>query len=225
MGNIFAYCRISRKEQSIDRQVRNIAAAYPDAIFYKEAYTGTKMDRPAWNRLYTRVSSGDRIVFDSVSRMSRTAEEGIATYMDLYQKGVKLSFLKEPYIDTEVYDLARQNSIAPVGNDIADIYIEATNKVIALLAQKQISAAFAQAEKEVTDLHQRTKEGIETARLNGKQIGQKPGKKLIIKKEGPAKELMRKHCKDFGGTLTDKEVMALTKLSRNTFYKYKKELL
>lgn len=40
---------------------------------------------------------------------------------------------------------------------------------------KQIRIAFEQAEKEVMDLRQRTREGIETAKLNGKQIGQALG--------------------------------------------------
>lgn len=35
--------------------------------------------------------------------------------------------------------------------------------------------AFEQAEKEVQDLHQRTREGIETAGLNGKQIDRSKG--------------------------------------------------
>ena len=106
----------------------------------------------------------------------------------------------------------------------ADIYIEATNKVIKLLARKQIIQAFKQSEKEVEDLHQRTREGIETARLNGKQIGQKSGNKLHIKKEAPAKEKIRKYNRDFEGNLTDIECMKLIGISRNTYYKYKREI-
>ena len=73
-------------------------------------------------------------------------------------------------------------------------------------------------------MHQRTKEGIETARLNGKQIGQAPGRKLVVKKSFPAKEIIKKHSKSFNGTLDDGDVMKLANLSRNTYYKYKREL-
>ncbi|WP_330621544.1 hypothetical protein [Butyrivibrio sp.] len=52
---------------------------------------------------------------------------------------------------------------------------------------QQMRIAFDQAEKEVQDLHQRTKEGIQTARLIGKQIGQKKGNKLNVKKAVLAK--------------------------------------
>ena len=105
-----------------------------------------------------------------------------------------------------------------------DFILEGVNKYLMSFAKEQIRIAFEQSEKEVQDLHQRTKEGIETARLNGKQIGQKQGAKLITKKSIEAKKQIRKHSKDFDGTLSDTDCMKLVGLARNTFYKYKKEL-
>ncbi len=220
----YGYCRISKKQQSIERQIRNILAIYPNAHITQEAFTGTRMDRPEWQKLIKRIKPGDTIIFDSVSRMSRNANEGIQTYFGLMDKGINLVFIKEGYIDTETYKSAVSQSIAATGNEIADIYIEATNRVIKLLAEKQIRKAFDQAQKEVEDLHQRTKEGMETARLNGKQIGLSKGTKLITKKSVVAKEAIKKHSVDFGGSLNDTECMSLTGLARNTFYKYKREI-
>ena len=222
-GRVYGYARISRKEQSIDRQIRNIKAEYPSAIILQEAFTGTKMDRPEWNKLYGKAKAGDTIVFDSVSRMSRTADEGVQIYFEMYENGIQLVFLKEHYIDTSVYAENMRDKIELQGTDEDEIF-KGLNNYFRKLAERQIRIAFEQAEKEVQDLHQRTKEGIETARLNGKQIGQKPGNILKIKKKAPAKEIIRKHCKDFGGSLTDPEVIELAKISRNTFYKYKKEI-
>ncbi len=90
--------------------------------------------------------------------------------------------------------------------------------------ERQIQIAFGQAEKEVQDLRQRTREGIETARLNGKQIGQRSGSKLHVKKEAPAKEHILRLSKSFNGSLSDVEVMKVVGLSRNTYYKYKREM-
>ena len=224
MNKIYGYVRISRKEQSIDRQIRNIRAACPDVHIVQEAYTGRTMQRPEWDKLFSKVSNGDTIIFDSVSRMSISADDGVQTYFQLMDRGVSLVFLKEPYINTATYIEASQQSIQSTGNEIADIYVEATNKVIKLLAEKQIVKTFEQAEKEVSDLRQRTREGIETARLNGKQIGQKIGNKLHIKKKGPAMELIRRYSQDFDGKLNDIDTMKLVGLSRNTYYKYKREL-
>ena len=187
MKMVYGYCRISTKTQNIDRQERNILAVYPNAHIYKERFTGTKVQgRKELDKILRLVQSGDTIVFDSVSRMSRNAAEGIEMYMLLYDKGVDLVFLKEPHINTETYKQAMSNSVSFVGNEIADIYIEATNKVLRLLATKQIELAFGQAQKEVDDLHQRTAEGIETARRNGKQIGNPKGARLNVKKKAPA---------------------------------------
>ena len=106
-----------------------------------------------------------------------------------------------------------------------DIILKAINEYLMELAKEQIIIAFEQAEKEVTDLHQRTKEGIETARLNGKQIGQRTGAKLTTKKSIAAKADILKYSKDFNGSLNDLECIRIIGIARNSFYKYKKELL
>jgi DNA invertase Pin-like site-specific DNA recombinase len=223
MCKIYGYCRISRRTQSIDRQERNILATYPNAIIRKEAYTGTKMNRPEWKKLFAIVKEGDTIVFDSVSRMSRNAEDGTKIYFELLERGVELVFLKEHYIDTSVYKCSIQDKIELTGSDEDEIF-KGINNYFRKLAIRQIRIAFEQAQKEVDDLHQRTAEGIETARLNGKKIGQTKGAKLTTKKSIAAKAIIMKHSKDFDGTLTDEEVIKLADISRNSFYKYKREL-
>ena len=111
---IYGYCRISTNKQNIERQIRNILKAYPKAgnilkaypkaEIWQETYTGTKTDgRKKFEQLLKIIKSGDVIVFDSVSRMSRNAEIGFQIYQELYDKGVELVFLKEPHINTATY--------------------------------------------------------------------------------------------------------------------------
>lgn len=220
---VYGYCRVSTAKQSIERQVRNISAEYPAALIIKEAYSGTTLNRPEWIKLYGKVKPGDTVVFDSVSRMSRDAEEGFKLYEDLYGEGVELVYLKEPHINTATYKAALQNNVALTGTNV-DYILDGVNRYLMALAKEQIKLAFEQAQKEVDDLHQRTKEGIATARLNGKQIGQKPGAKLNVKKAARSKEQILKYSKDFGGQLPDAECIQMLGISRNTFYKYKREL-
>lgn len=219
----WGYARISKAKQSIERQVRNIKAEYPEAVIIKEAFTGTTTDRKEWNKLFSKVKAGDTIIFDSVSRMSRNAEEGFRAYEDLFNRGVELVFLKEPHINTAIYKNALNNSVPMTGTNI-DYILNGVNQFLLELAKEQIKVAFQQAEKEVEDLHQRTKEGIQTAKLAGKQIGRVEGKKVETKKSKTAKEQIKKYSVSFGGTLKDSEVMKITGLSRNTYYKYKREL-
>ena len=220
----YGYCRISTKQQSIDRQIRNIKKEYPDAVIVAEAYTGTTTDRPEWNKLYKAVKDEDTVVFDSVSRMSRDAAEGFKLYEELYDRGVELIFLKEPHINTETYKKALTNGIAMTGTNV-DFILTGVNKYLMALAKEQFIIAFEQSEKEVKDIHQRTKEGIETARLNGKQIGQVKGAVLNVKKKEPIKAQIRKKSRDLNGTMTDRDLIKVLGIARNTYYKYKKELL
>lgn len=224
MSRLWGYCRISTQKQNIDRQVRNIQVAYPNAVIVKEVYTGTKFQgRKELDKILSKADSGDTIIFDSVSRMSRNADDGIALYLKLYDKGINLVFLKEPHINTETYKSALSNKIELTGEDVDDILI-GVNSYLKKLAMKQIRLAFEQSEKEVEDLHQRTKEGIETARLNGKQVGNEKGVRLTTKKSIACKKIIQEHSVDFGGTLKDVDVIKLAGVSRNSYYKYKNEL-
>ena len=222
---IYGYTRISTKQQSIERQIRNIKDLYPTAVIVEEVYTGTKIyGRKEFDKLLKKVKAGDTIVFDSVSRMSRNAEEGFELYQDLFNRGIELIFIKEQHINTTTYKQALTNNVQLTGTTV-DFILEGINKYLLALAKEQIKLAFIQSEKEVKDLQQRTKEGLETARLNGKQIGQVKGTKLTTKKSIQAKEQIQKYSKDFNGTLKDTEVMKLIGVARNSYYKYKRELL
>lgn len=224
MSRQYGYCRISTGRQNIERQVRNIQSTFPNALIVKEVYTGTKFQgRKELDKILDKVQSGDTIIFDSVSRMSRDAEDGYKLYEKLFHKGISLVFLKEPHINTETYRKAMANQIALTGDKV-DLILEGVNHYLMELAKEQIRLAFEQAEKEVSDLHQRTKEGIETARLNGKQIGQPKGATYETQKAKAAKEIIRRHNKSFGGSLSDAETMRQAGISRKSLYKYKKEL-
>ena len=231
MLKIYGAVRVSTKRQNLERQIRNILDKYPNAYIVKETYTGTtlkgnkELDKLV-NIIKKDISNNDEVllVFDEVSRMSRNADEGYALYEELFNLGVNIEFLKDKHINTDVYKKAMSVDIQMTGTNV-DYILKGVNEYLMSLAKEQIKLAFEQAEKEVKDLHQRTKEGIETARRNGKQIGQKKGSKLITKKSTIAKGQIITYSKDFDGTLKDKDVIKIIGISRNTYYKYKKELL
>ena len=221
---IIAYCRVSTPHQRLERQITNITELYPKAIIFREFYTGTTQNRPNWERLMTQIKKEDTIVFDSVSRMSRNADEGFKDYKTLYEMGVNLIFLNEPLINTSVFDSTRNNLLnidITTGNVAVDTFfkgnIELINNFMMALAEEQIKAAFDQSEKEVTDLHSRISQGIREAKKNGTQIGLTKGTSLTTKKSLDCIAIIRKHSKDFGGTLEDPDVMKLCGCSRNSY--------
>lgn len=228
---VYGYPRVSTQQQKLERQIANIQKAYPTAKLYIEKYTGTTLERPRWRDLMSRVQSGDTIVFDSVSRMSRNADEGVKEYMELFHKGVTLVFIKEPHINTDVYRQAVQRKIEATGDKLTDAMLKFLNELFVLIAEEQIKKAFEQAQKEVDDLRERTREGMKAAQDKDptKVFGHKTGVPFVPKKKQPAKDYIAKNSKDFSGSLDDITVMKLLKhdglvKSKNTYYKYKAEL-
>ena len=219
------------KKNLFARQITNITSVYPDAIIIKEFYTGTTQNRPNWEKFITQVKKQDTIIFDSVSRMARNSAEGYKDYKMLYELGVNLVFLNEPMINTNVLDATKNkllNINIETGNQAVDNFfkgnIELINNFIMALAEEQIKAAFDQAEKEVVDLHSRISQGIREAKRNGTKIGISKGSTLTTKKSIHCKEIIKKHSKDFGGSLDDTDVIKLCGCSRNSYYKYKSNI-
>lgn len=222
---IYGYARISTAKQDIERQIRNIYAAEPSAKIYQEVFTGTKTTgRNELQKLLNKVAEDDTIIFDSVSRMSRNAAEGFELYKRLFDNGVNLLFLNEPYINTIVYREATQSLVPMTGTDV-DLILNGVNDYLIKLAERQIQIAFEQSQKERDDLSERTKQGLVTARLNGKTLGRIKGAKVNTKKSDSCKKKMLKLCKAFGGNATDKDMIAMLRIDKNTYYKYKKELI
>ena len=228
---IYGYARVSTPHQKLERQITNILSLYPKAQIFREHFTGTTQSRPVWDKLINQVRKGDIIVFDSVSRMSRNAAEGFQDYQKLYNMDISLIFLNEPLINTSVYENSKSNLLSiniETGNQAVDEFFKGNvhliNNLLMALAEEQIKAAFEQSEKEVNDLHTRISQGMREAKHRGAHIGLSKGTTLTTKKSIDCKTIIKKHSKDFGGSLEDPDVIKLCGCSRNSYYKYKKEI-
>ena len=217
---VFGYCRISKPKQNIERQERNILSSFPNAKIYREVYTGVVLNRQEWQKLIKKVRKGDTIVFDSVSRMSRNASEGVEQYMELLDRGIELVFLREPYVNTINYKQALSGGVELVGNDIADVYIEATNKVLKLLAAKQIELAFEQSQKEVDDLRKRTAQGMAAKGAAEKISKARTGKTFTTINDYELRIAILKELKEYGGALNHTQFAKQHDISRMTLYRW-----
>ena len=227
----WGYVRISTPKQRIERQIDNIKRQYPDAAVIEEVYTGTTTDRPAWSRLEARLKSGDTLVFDEVSRMSRNAEEGMALYEKLFDADVNLVFLKEPHVNSDVYRQKMQAQIekhvatgSKATDKLLDTIMDALHAYTIDIAREQIEIAFRTAQQEVDYLHRRTSEGVRKAQAAGKQIGRVAGTKVETKKAKASKAEILKYSRSFGGQLKDEQLKRMLGISYGSLYKYKREL-
>lgn len=88
------YARVSTLEQSLNRQLDNLAAAGCQ-IIYREKMTGTKSNRPELAKMLADIQPGDTLIIDSFSRLSRSTKDLLDTVERLTAEGVNIVSLKE----------------------------------------------------------------------------------------------------------------------------------
>lgn len=137
---VFGYARVSTEAQNLDRQL-DALKNYGVDIIYNEKITGTKKNRPELSKLLDRITEGDTVVVESLSRLGRSTKDLIELTEIFQGKGVNLVSLKEA-IDTN----------SPTG------------KLLFTLM-----SAIAQFERDV--IADRTREGLKSARARGRTGG------------------------------------------------------
>lgn len=95
---VFGYARVSTEQQNLDRQIDALQKYGVDMIF-NEKMTGTKRNRPELSKLLDRMTEGDTVVVESLSRLGRSTKDLIELTELFQNKGVNLISLKES-IDT-----------------------------------------------------------------------------------------------------------------------------
>jgi len=228
----YGYVRVSTMQQKTQRQVDNIKSFDPDAIIYEEKQSGKNIEnRAVFKKLLNKVKSGDTIIFDEVSRMSRNADEGYNLYMELMERNITLVFLKEHHIDTDEYKRRTQKHIEKIISDnkaidnLINTIIEALEEFEKENLKDNIRLAFQQAEYERLFLIKRVTEGKSRSE---KPQGRPEGSRNIkTDKADRIKKVIREQSKNFDGKFSDAKIMReyLQGISRNTYYKYKKELI
>lgn len=148
----FAYIRVSSKDQNEARQVATMKAqGVLEANVYIDKASGKDTDRAQYQALKGKLRAGDAVVFDSISRMSRSMADTKEEFAWFMSEGIALEFVAEPMLNT-------------TGKAQDDVMQRAMSEIILTLL-----AAFA--EKERTDIRARQAEGIAAAKSRGQRLG------------------------------------------------------
>jgi len=151
---LFAYVRVSTKEQNEDRQLISLEPYnIPPANLFVEKRSGKDFERPKYKRMVRKMKAGDILHIQSIDRLGRDYDEIIEQWRRLTrEKGVDIKVLNMPLLDTTYCkDL--------LGTFIADLVL-------------QVLSLFAQLERET--MLQRQAEGIAAAKANGVVFGRPP---------------------------------------------------
>lgn len=96
----YGYARVSTTGQSLDDQIDKLiqSGVEPDNI-YSEKMTGTKTDRPVFNKLLNLLEAGDTLVITKLDRLARNTREALGVIESLMEKDIAINVLNMGVIE------------------------------------------------------------------------------------------------------------------------------
>jgi DNA invertase Pin-like site-specific DNA recombinase len=160
------YVRVSSKTQDEASQLpelqRFAGGAGGEARWYRDTFTGTTMERPAWRKLERAIAGGEvsRVVVWRLDRFGRTAKGLTALFADLVERGVGMVSVREGI------DLS-----TPAGRMMANVIASVAQYETEVRSERQLAGIAAAKEKGVTF---------------GRPKGSGKGKRLVVTPEQEA---------------------------------------
>ncbi len=192
MGQIYAYVRVSTKDQNEDRQLMALQPfGLDESHIFMDKQSGKDFDRPKYKRLMRRLKRGDLLLIKSIDRLGRNYQEILEQWRLLTkQRGVDIRVLDMPLLDTTL-------SKDLLGTFIADLVLQ----LLSFVAQNEREAIKA-----------RQAEGIAAAKRRGVRFGRPV-------KVDPA-TFSAVYAQWISGQITTQEALGTLRVSRSTFYRH-----
>lgn len=193
---IYHYCRVSTKDQNLDRQIDALAAYKPADRVFCDKQSGKDFEREQYQLMKSVARRGDEIIVKELDRLGRN-KDGIKAEIEwARQNGVTLRILDLP---TSLIDFQGQDWI---GDMVNNILIE-------------VLGAIAQHEREKT--HDRLMEGIAAKKARGDWDDYGRPEKVVD-------EFSDYHARVECGELTVSEACKALNVSRSWWYKKVREM-
>ena len=226
MAKEFGYCSSGCSRPQFDKQIDGISSNYPNAIIIKEVYSKSVTDRTELKKLISQLDQDDTLIVHSMDRLSRDPAELIHYIKTLVDKGVNLIFINQPYMNSEVYFSVYKEMTSQFPVSESNVIEESLQRLLGA----QISKVLEKAWEDLQSQRGHMKESYRNARTEERQNRTDRGKRYESRKSFMVKELIKKYNQNFNGMMNDIQTMEQIRgdmgtISRNTYYKYKKELV
>ena len=143
MGKVFAYIRVSTREQKEDRQLDSLKGLNIDEIIIEKASGKNFIEREKYQQMKSKLRTGDLVIVHSIDRFGRNYKQICNEWESLINMGVDIQVLDMPVLNT------RDNQNGLTGRLITDIILKLLGYV---------------AERERMNIKIRQKEGIASAK-------------------------------------------------------------
>lgn len=193
---IYAYVRVSTKQQNIDRQYEEIKTLnIEDKYIYIDKESGKDFVRTKYQKLIKKLKKDDLLIIKSIDRLGRNYHMILEEWARITKTiGADIKVLDMPLLDTRI------EGKNLVGKFISDIVLQVLSFV---------------AENERNNIKQRQAEGIRIAKEKGVKFG-RPKAKLPHNTNDILDQYINKK-------LINIEATKLLGISRGTFFRLVKE--
>ena len=132
----YGYARVSTMYQDLESQLQKLEMEGCEVV-YSEKFTGTKMERPQFTEMLSKLKAGDTLVVTKLDRFARTASKGTDLIKELLQRGIKVHVLNMGLIE----DTSTGRLILNLMNSFAeferDMIVERTQEGKAIARQRE----------------------------------------------------------------------------------------
>lgn len=191
MSKVFAYIRVSSREQNENRQIDSLKDLKIDEIIIEKASGKNFVSREKYQAMKAQLRNGDLVIVKSIDRFGRNYAQICKEWESLVNMGVDIQVLDMPILNT------RDNQNGLTGRLITDIVLKLLGYV---------------AERERDNIKTRQAEGIASAKSRGVKFG-RPISEI-------PKDFIRAYKLYQNGLIKVKDVMSMCNIAKSTFYKY-----
>lgn len=138
---IYGYARVSTKGQakegnSLESQIE-ILKSNGAVKIYSDSFTGTKTDRPEFNRLLAELKAGDILIVTKLDRLARSITQGSELVNQLINKGIKVNILNIGVMDNTPASKLIRNIFLSFAEFERDMIVERTQEGKAIAKTKE----------------------------------------------------------------------------------------
>lgn len=129
---IYGYARVSTKSQakdgnSLDVQIKELTEAGAVEIF-TDSFTGTKLERPEFQRLLGILQDGDTLIVTKLDRFARSVGQASDLITDLIDRGVTVNVLNLGVLSNDSVSTLLRNVLLSFAQFERDMIVQRTQE-------------------------------------------------------------------------------------------------
>ena len=128
----FGYIRVSTRKQardgnSLEAQREALTAAGAEKI-YTDAFTGTRMERPEWDKLRAQLRRGDVLIVTRLDRLARSVSQASGLITDMIDEGVTINVLNLGVLSNDSVNTLLRNVLLSFAQFERDMIVQRTQE-------------------------------------------------------------------------------------------------